>query len=71
MRQQLIDLMKNGEKVILDTPCGGIRVVRAGRGSYASLVADEGLREFASSPSAAVRRLCERMEGKEADRDRA
>ncbi|MDT7543617.1 MAG: hypothetical protein QOE33_3521 [Acidobacteriota bacterium] len=71
MRQQLIDLMKNGEKVTLDTPCGGIRVVRAGRGSYASLVTDEGLREFAASPSMAVQRLCERMEGKGTYRDRA
>lgn len=64
MKQQFLDLMSNGERVVLDTACGQVRVVRAGRGSYASLVRDEGLCEFAASPSKAVQLLCDRVKGK-------
>lgn len=71
MGQQLIDLMRNGERVVLDTPCGAVMVVRAGRGSYASLVADEGLCEFAASPSMAVQLLCKRIKGEGQGNDRA
>lgn len=68
--KQLLDLMRNGERVVLNTPAGPVRVVRAGRGSYASLVADEGLCEFAASPSVAVQLLCKRLTGGDSD-DRA
>ena len=64
MKQQFIDMMRSGERVTLDTPHGMVKVVRAGRGAYASLVKDEGLTEFAASPSVAVRLLCERLAGK-------